>query len=70
MRDGDAITAYLRLMELDEAAGDWPGVAKNARRFLAVNPLVPTPHRKLAAAAEQFGATRRGADGVPRGGAA
>ena len=32
MRDGDAITAYLRLMELDEAAGDWAGVAKNARR--------------------------------------
>ena len=43
MRDGDAIPAYLRLMELDEAAGDWRGVAKNARRFLAVNPLVPDP---------------------------
>jgi tetratricopeptide (TPR) repeat protein len=56
MRDGDTITAYLRLIELDQARGDWPGVAKNARRVLAVNPLVPTPHRKLAAAAQRSGA--------------
>ena len=55
MRDGDAVTAYLRLMELDQASGDWRGVAKNARRFLAVNPLVPTPHRQLARAAEHLG---------------
>jgi tetratricopeptide (TPR) repeat protein len=54
VRDGDAITAYLRLIELDQAVGDWPSVAKNARRVLAVNPLVPTPHRKLAAAAEHL----------------
>jgi tetratricopeptide (TPR) repeat protein len=55
MRDGDAIPAYLRLMELDEKSGDWAGVARNAKRFLAVNPLVPTPHRALARAAEQLG---------------
>jgi tetratricopeptide (TPR) repeat protein len=55
MRDGDAITAYLRLIELAEAAGDWRGVATNANRFLAVNPLVPTPHRQLARAAEHSG---------------
>jgi tetratricopeptide (TPR) repeat protein len=55
MRDGDAVTAYLRLMELDQASGDWRGVAKNGRRFLAVNPLVPTPHRQLARAAEHLG---------------
>ena len=48
-------TAYLRLMELDQASGDWAGVARNARRFLAVNPLVPTPHRQLARAAEHLG---------------
>ena len=29
----------------------WP----NAKRFLAVNPLVPTPHRELARAAEHLG---------------
>ena len=30
-RDGDASPAYLRLMELDEAARDWQGLARNAR---------------------------------------
>ena len=30
-------------------------MAKNARRFLAVNPLIPTPHRQLARAAEHLG---------------
>jgi tetratricopeptide (TPR) repeat protein len=55
MRDGDAIPAYVRLMELHEAAGDWRGVQTNAQRFLAVNPLVPTPHRQLARAAEHLG---------------
>ena len=54
-RDGDASAAYLRLMELDEAAGDWRGVAENARRLLAVNPLIPAPHRQLARAAEHLG---------------
>jgi tetratricopeptide (TPR) repeat protein len=53
--DGHAGPAYLRLMELDEKAGDWRSLAKNARRLLAVNPLVPTPHRQLARAAEQLG---------------
>jgi tetratricopeptide (TPR) repeat protein len=55
IRDGDAIPAYLRMIELDEATGDWRGAARNARRFLAVNPLVPTPHRALARAAEHLG---------------
>jgi tetratricopeptide (TPR) repeat protein len=54
-RDGDASPAYSRLMELDEAAGDWRGLAKNARRLLAVNPLIPAPHRQLARASEQLG---------------
>ena len=67
-RDGDASPAYLRLMELDEAAGDWPGVAENARRLLAVNPLIPAPHRGLARAAENSGGARRGGDRLPRPG--
>jgi tetratricopeptide (TPR) repeat protein len=54
-RDGDARTAYLRLMELDGAANNWQGVALNARRLLAVNPLIPAPHRQLAHATEQLG---------------
>src|SRR5262249_1747762 len=37
-REGSASPAFQRLIELDEAAGDWKGVARNARRLLAVNP--------------------------------
>jgi len=54
-RNGDAGPAYLRLMELDEAAGDWRGVETNAERMLAVNPLIAAPHRYLALAAEKLG---------------
>lgn len=54
-RDGSAVDAYLRLMELGETKQDWTAVAKNAQRMLAVNPLVPAPHRYLARAAEKLG---------------
>jgi tetratricopeptide (TPR) repeat protein len=54
-RDGSAGPAYLRLMEIEEAAGDWKGLANDARRMLAVNPLIPTPHRELARSAEKLG---------------
>jgi len=50
--DGEAPEAYLRLMELAAADGDWRAVALNARRFLAVNPLVAAPYRRLAEASE------------------
>lgn len=50
-RDGDATAALQRLVELNEAAGDWTAAAENARRWLAVNPLTPAPHRALAKAA-------------------
>ncbi|MHB8520191.1 MAG: tetratricopeptide repeat protein [Limisphaerales bacterium] len=55
--DDDAPDAYLRLMELDEAAKDWAGVAENAGRFLAVNPLLPQPYRYLGGASEAQGRT-------------
>ncbi len=54
-RSGDAAPAFQRLIELEEAAGDWKGIAKNARRLLAVNPLVLSPHRALGRAAEKLG---------------
>jgi tetratricopeptide (TPR) repeat protein len=54
-RDSDAVSACLRLMEIGEARGDWESVASNARRMLAVNPLVAAPHRYLAQAAEKLG---------------
>ncbi|MFM8469856.1 MAG: peptidase MA family metallohydrolase, partial [Limisphaerales bacterium] len=52
--DADAVDAYLRLMELAAATKDWPVVTENARRYLAVNPLVPQPHRWLARASEEL----------------
>jgi tetratricopeptide (TPR) repeat protein len=55
VRDGSATPAYLRLGELDLASSDWAGLAKQARRLLAVNPLVATPHRWMARASEQIG---------------
>ncbi len=54
-RDGDAGPAFLRLAELDEAAGDYGAEARDARRFLATNPLVPAPYRRLALAADKLG---------------
>jgi tetratricopeptide (TPR) repeat protein len=53
--DVTATDAFLRLMELGEAAGDWGTVAENAERYLAVNPLVPVPHRYRALASEALG---------------
>ena len=53
--DDDATDAYERLMEIGAAAKDWPLVLAQARRYLAVNPLVPLPYRALADAAEALG---------------
>jgi tetratricopeptide (TPR) repeat protein len=50
--DADAPDAYLRLMELAGESGEWPVVRENAERYLAVNPLVPSPYRFLAQACE------------------
>jgi tetratricopeptide (TPR) repeat protein len=54
-RDATAVDAYERLMTLGTAAADWPAVSLNARRYLAVNPLVPLPYRFLARASEAQG---------------
>jgi tetratricopeptide (TPR) repeat protein len=52
--DSDNTEAYARLMEVDDARGDWKGVAENAERFLAVNPLLALPYRELARASDQL----------------
>ncbi len=54
-QDDEAMDAYLRSMQLAAAAGDWPAALLNARRYLAVNPLVATPYRFLAQASEATG---------------
>jgi tetratricopeptide (TPR) repeat protein len=51
----DAPEAYARLMELEAARTNWPAVLTNAARLLAVNPLLPEPHRRRAEAAEALG---------------
>ncbi len=55
--DDEATDAYERLMELGAAAGNGPLVLENARRYLAVNPLVALPYRRLADAGEASGDT-------------
>jgi tetratricopeptide (TPR) repeat protein len=51
----DALSVGLRLLELDQAAKDWKATFRNSHRVLAVNPLLPQPHRALARAAEALG---------------
>ncbi len=57
--DADAVDVYRRLIEICEAEEDWAGVAENAERLLAVNPLLRAPHRQLARAAEHLGTPLR-----------
>lgn len=52
--DPDAVAVYLRLIELGTAEQDWEAVRDRALQTLAVNPLIPQPHRSLADAAEQL----------------
>jgi tetratricopeptide (TPR) repeat protein len=53
--DDEAPDAYLQLMELATADGDWAVVRRNAERYLAVNPLVAPPYRFAAQAAMATG---------------
>ncbi len=53
--DDEATEGYLRLIELAAADQDWPTVARNCERYLAVNPLVAPPYRYLAQAAAGTG---------------
>jgi tetratricopeptide (TPR) repeat protein len=50
----DAVVVYERLVELAIARNDWSSVRKNGERLLAVNPLLPAPHRSLVTAAEHL----------------
>jgi len=54
-REGSAGPVFTRLIELDQASNDWKRLDRDARRMLAINPLIPGPHRALARAAEQLG---------------
>ena len=49
---GDNYDAFVRLVELASEAGERKSVKRYAERALAVNPLLPGPHRQLALVAE------------------
>jgi tetratricopeptide (TPR) repeat protein len=53
--NADAIEPRIRLMEIGVAETDWPAVRLYAQQILAINPLIPVPHRFLAQAAENLG---------------
>jgi tetratricopeptide (TPR) repeat protein len=50
---GDAQPAFNRLLELGVEARDWPKVARDAERVLAVNPMSPAAYRGLGRALEE-----------------
>ena len=52
--DAAALRVLLRLLELDQAAEDWPSVVRNAEQAINVNPLIPQPYRALAMASEKL----------------
>lgn len=53
-RDDEAVEACQRHLELAAEAKDWESVWTSAGRFLAVNPLIPLPHRYRAEAARHL----------------
>lgn len=53
--DGEAYDAFDRLGELAALDSDWKLIRDNAKLALAVNPLLPRPHRFLAQSAEALG---------------
>lgn len=50
-----SVASLDRLTELATEARDWPEVLTQTQRWLSVNPLQATPHRRLAAAATELG---------------
>jgi tetratricopeptide (TPR) repeat protein len=65
-RSSDSIRSYLRLMEIGMEVADWRLVMDNAERMLAVNPLLPDPHRYRAVAAEHLGDDARAIESYRR----
>lgn len=53
-RSDDDVELFDRLTQLALAKEDWKETARVADRWLAVNPLHPEPHRRLARAAEKL----------------
>ncbi|MHB8902396.1 MAG: tetratricopeptide repeat protein, partial [Thermoguttaceae bacterium] len=60
--DADAGDACLRLIEIYRERQEWEGLGRNAQRMLAINPLIPAPHRAQAESAMRLSAPRRAID--------
>lgn len=51
--EADSVELLMRLLEIYSAGSDWEKVKFVARKMLALNPMLPSPYRFLAVAAEQ-----------------
>lgn len=51
----DDLDAFLRLAEIGEGVKDWNLVKMSAQKAMAVNPMLPAPHRSAAKGAEETG---------------
>jgi tetratricopeptide (TPR) repeat protein len=51
--EADSVELLMRLLEIYSAGSDWEKVKLVARKMLALNPMLPSPYRFLAVAAEQ-----------------
>jgi tetratricopeptide (TPR) repeat protein len=61
VRSPDAQDAFLRLMELAAAAGDWPAAERWADRALSVKPMTATAYRALGRSLEERAASDKAA---------
>lgn len=52
--DANAVDVYLRLLEMEAAAGNWNAVERLARQMIAVNPLLSSTYAYLGNACEQL----------------
>jgi tetratricopeptide (TPR) repeat protein len=60
-RASDAMPVFLRLIELDSAAGRWDEVLINGARASALNPFLKTPQQAMATALMETGDTAEAA---------
>ena len=53
--EADSVELFTRLLEISSANRDWEKTKQYARKLLALNPLIASPHRYLSIAAEKTG---------------
>lgn len=53
--DANSVDVFLSLLEATSKSGDWGKTRQYARKLAALNPLLVSPHKYLARAAEELG---------------